>query len=95
MAAVQRQGDANSAGGVAQGGASSVLVNGRPIMVPGMSVTPHPPCGQKKAPPIHCNATTSGGSGTVKAEGKPVIMTGDVDTCGHARSGGSSDVTIG
>lgn len=95
MAAVQRQGDANSAGGVAQGGVSSVLVNGRPIMVTGMSVTPHPCCGQKRCPPIHCSATTSGGSSTVKAGGKPVIVTGDVDTCGHARSGGSDNVKVG
>ena len=95
MAAVQRQGDANSAGGVAQGGEASVFVNGRPIMVTGMSVTPHPCCGQKRCPPIHCSATTSGGSGTVKAGGKPVIVTGDVDTCGHARAGGSGDVKVG
>lgn len=95
MPAVQRQGDANTAGGVAQGGASSVLVNGRPIMVTGQSVSPHPCCGQKRCPPIHCSATTQGGSSTVLAEGKPVVFTGDVDTCGHARAGGSADVLVG
>lgn len=95
MASVQRQGDVNTAGGVAQGGASSVLVNGRPIMIPGMSVTPHPCCGQKRCPPIHCHATTAGGTSSVMAEGKPVILTGDIDTCGHARAGGSSDITVG
>lgn len=94
MPAVQRQGDVNTAGGVAQGGASSVLVNGRPIMVTGMSVTPHPCCGQKRCPPIHCRATTSGGSSTVFAEGKPVIFTGNADTCGHTRAGGSADVLV-
>jgi len=95
MASVQRQGDVNSAGGVAQGGAPSVLVNGRPIMVTGMSVTPHPCCGQKRCPPIHCNATTRGSSNSVMAEGKIIVLTGDIDTCGHARVGGSSDVSIG
>jgi uncharacterized Zn-binding protein involved in type VI secretion len=94
MPSVQRQGDANSAGGIAQGGVSSVRVNGRPIMVEGMSVTPHPCCGQKKCPPIHCNASTKGSS-AVKAGGLSVIVTGDVDTCGHSRSGGSGDVKIG
>lgn len=95
MPAVQRQGDANTAGGIAQGGAPSVLVNGRPIMVTGMSVTPHPCCGRKGCPPIHCHATTKGGSSSVMAEGKPVIFTGDIDTCGHARAGGSTDVMVG
>lgn len=95
MPAVQRRGDANTAGGVAQGGASSVLVNGRPIMVPGQSVTPHPCCGRKGCPRIHCHATTAGGSGTVFAEGKPVIFTGNADTCGHPRAGGSGDVIVG
>lgn len=95
MAAVQRQGDANSAGGIAQGGESSVLVNGRPIMVEGMSVTPHPCCGRKGCPPIHCSAVTTGGNGTVLAGGKPVILTGAVDSCGHVRIGGSADVMVG
>ena len=95
MPGVQRQGDANSAGGVITGGVSSVRVNGRPIAVEGLSVTPHPCCGQKRCPPIHCNATTKGSSSSVKAGGISVIVAGDVDTCGHSRSGGSSDVKIG
>jgi len=95
MAAVQRQGDANDAGGVASGGISSVRVNGRPIMVTGQSVSPHPCCGRKGCPPIHCSATTAGGSSSVFAEGKPVIFTGDADTCGHVRIGGSADVMVG
>jgi uncharacterized Zn-binding protein involved in type VI secretion len=95
MAAVQRQGDANTAGGVAQGGVGSVLVNGRAIMVEGMSVTPHPCCGRKGCPPSHCSAVTTGGNGTVLAGGKPVIFTGAADSCGHARAGGSADVLVG
>jgi uncharacterized Zn-binding protein involved in type VI secretion len=95
MAAVQRQGDVNAAGGVANGGVASVRVNGRSIIVTGCSVTPHPCCGQKGCPPIHCSATTSGGSASVRAGGIPVIRTGDSDTCGHARVGGSPNVRVG
>lgn len=92
MPAVQRQGDANSAGGVATSGVPTVRVNGRPVVVPGISVTPHPCCGAPGCGP-HCSAVTIGGSGTVRAGGKPVIRTGtDSDTCGHPRAGGSPDV---
>lgn len=95
MPGVQRQGDANDAGGVASGGVSSVRVNGRPIMVTGQSVSPHPCCGQKRCPPIHCSATTAGGSSSVKAGGIAIVVTGNADTCGHSRAGGSTDVRIG
>jgi uncharacterized Zn-binding protein involved in type VI secretion len=92
MPAVQRQGDANSAGGVAVSGVSSVRINGRPVLVPNISVTPHPCCG-KKGCSKHCSAKTTGGSGTVRAGGKPIIRTTvDVDTCGHPRAGGSPNV---
>jgi uncharacterized Zn-binding protein involved in type VI secretion len=94
MPAVQRQGDANSAGGVAQSGVSSVRVNGRPVVVPNISVTPHPCCGRKGCAK-HCSAKTKGGSATVRAGGKPIIRTSsDVDTCGHARAGGSPNVRV-
>jgi len=103
MPAVQRQGDANSAGGVAQSGVSSVRVNGRAVVVPGISVTPHPCCGRRSSSSSvrrecarHCSAVTNGGSATVRAGGKSIIRTGvDTDTCGHSRSGGSPDVRIG
>ena len=95
MPAVQRQGDANSAGGVIVSGVVSVRVNGRPIAVNGLNVTPHPCCGQKGCPPVHCNAQTKGGNGTVRAAGIPVIVTGNTDTCGHPRQGGSGDVRVG
>jgi uncharacterized Zn-binding protein involved in type VI secretion len=91
---MQRQGDANTAGGIAQGGEASVRINGRPAMVAGSAVTPHPCCGQRGCPPIHCHAQTAGGSSTVRAGGKSLIYTGCVDTCGHARAGGSSDVRV-
>ena len=96
MPAVQRDGDANAGGGVAQGGNSSVRVNGRPIMTPGQSVTPHPPY-PRKGRNQHNNGSqaTAGGNSTVKVGGVPVVVTGSVDTCGHARVGGSSDVRAG
>jgi uncharacterized Zn-binding protein involved in type VI secretion len=94
MPAVQRQGDANSAGGVASSGVASVRVNGRPVVVPGISVTPHAFCGRQGGAK-HCSATTNGGSATVRASGKPIIRTSsDVDTCGHVRSGGSPNVRV-
>ena len=94
MPAVQRVGDADSAGGVASGGIDSVRVNGRPVIVDGNSVSAHPPCGQRRAPPIHCSAVTAGGSGSVRAGGIPVVYTGAGDTCGHARAGGSDNVRV-
>lgn len=96
MPAVQRDGDANAGGGVAQGGESSVRVNGRSVMTPGQSVTPHPPY-PRKGRNEHNNGgqATGGGSGSVRAGGKPIVVAGDVDTCGHARSGGSPDVRAG
>lgn len=95
MPAVQRVGDTNDAGGVATGGVGSVRINNRPVIVNGNSVTAHPPCGQRRAPPIHCSAATAGGSGTVRAGGVPVVYTGAADTCGHARAGGSTNVAVG
>lgn len=94
MPAVQRVGDANTAGGVAQGGVGSVRINGRAVIVDGNSVTPHPCCGQRGCPSIHCSATTAGGISSVKAGGIPINVTGNADTCGHPRAGGSGDVRI-
>lgn len=96
MASIQRQGDTNSAGGVALDGMPTVKINGRPVVVPGISVSRHPCCGLKGCPPIHCSAVTNKTlQSTVKAGGKPIIVTGDMDTCGHPRTGGSGDVRIG
>lgn len=93
MPAVQRKGDPNGAGGIITSGDNSVLVNGRPIATPNLSVTPHPPCGPRA--PQHCVARTTGGSRSVRVNGKPVLMTGDKDTCSHSRSGGSPNVRVG
>ena len=86
---VQRQGDANEAGGVIKLGVPSVRINGRPAAIIDLLVTPHPPCPIGKS---HCNAKTSLGARTVKVNGIPLLLTGNKDTCGHARVGGSPDV---
>lgn len=92
MPGVQRLGDPNSAGGAITSGVASVRVNGRPIAVSGARVTAHPCCGAKGCPPVHCSAVTVGTAATVRAGGRPVVITGNVDTCGHARAGGSLNV---
>jgi len=94
MPAVQRVGDQNSAGGVILNGDSSVLVNGRAVAVQGASVSAHPCCGRRGCPPTHCNAKTQASGGAVLVNGIPLILGGDVDTCGHARTGGSNNVTV-
>jgi|688.fasta_scaffold2449444_2 uncharacterized Zn-binding protein involved in type VI secretion len=96
MPAVQRNGDSNAGGGVAQGGVTSVRINGLPVMIPGQSVTPHPPY-PKDGRNEHNNGSqaTAGGNGSVRAGGQPIVVTGNTDTCGHPRAGGSPDVRIG
>jgi uncharacterized Zn-binding protein involved in type VI secretion len=94
MPAVQRVGDQNSAGGVIVNGDASVLINGRAVAVQGVSVSAHPCCGQRGCPPTHCNAKTQASGSTVLVNGIPLILNGDVDTCGHARTGGSNNVTV-
>jgi uncharacterized Zn-binding protein involved in type VI secretion len=92
--AVQRVGDQNSAGGVILTGDDTVLINGRAVAVRGASVSPHAPCG-RPGQNIHCNAKTQANTSTVLVNGIPLIFTDDIDTCGHARAGGSPDVTVG
>jgi uncharacterized Zn-binding protein involved in type VI secretion len=90
MPAVQRQGDANGGGGIITSGEGSVLINGRPAATPGLVVTPHPPCSPKAF--MHCIAMTTAGAKTVRVNGKPILLTGNKDSCGHARAGGSPNV---
>jgi uncharacterized Zn-binding protein involved in type VI secretion len=93
MPAVQRVGDLNAGGGVALGpGHDNVLVNGRPALKPNTPFTPHSGCNPKK--PIHCFGVvgTTGGSPSVRANGIPLVVTGDKDSCFHGRSGGSPNV---
>jgi uncharacterized Zn-binding protein involved in type VI secretion len=92
---VCRVGDKNSAGGIILNGDPTVLINNRPVAVLGAKVTPHPCCGAKGCPPVHCSATTTSKNFNVLVNGKPIVTAGDLDTCTHARSIGSSDVFIG
>ena len=87
MPGVIRQGDKNVVGGIAMTGVSSVLVNGRPIVVNGTRVSQH----IKK----HNTAVTRGGVSSVLAGGLPVNVIGNSDNCGHPRTQGSSDVIAG
>ena len=90
----QRQGDPNMGGGLITKGDNSVLINGRPAATPNTSVTPHPPCGPKN--PIHCVASTRGGSRSVLVNKKPLLTSGDKDSCSHGRSvSGSRNVRVG
>jgi uncharacterized Zn-binding protein involved in type VI secretion len=93
--AVQRVGDQNTGGGVIINGDDSVLINGRAVAIQGSSVSPHPCCGRKGCPPVHCSAKTQTNNGTVLVNGIPLIFTDDIDTCGHARANGSADVSVG
>lgn len=96
MPPVVRIGDPNIAGGLAVfPGAMSVTVNGRPVCTTGTLVTPHPCCGAKGCPPVHCKAVTTLGSLSVTAEGKPIVYVGSPDSCFHTRAFGSLNVIVG
>ena len=88
MPAVQRKGDADTGGGVITSGVSSVRTNGIPTATINMPVSPH------SRKPTHV-PQTAGGVGSVQVAGQPISVTGNADTCGHTRSGGSSDVRAG
>lgn len=88
-----RLGDINQAGGaVVSSVASTVLTNGLPTSLIGGSVSAHPPCSPES--PAHCSAVVTQASGTVFAEGQPVVYVGAVDSCGHSRATGSPNVLV-
>jgi len=91
MAAAQRNGDANTAGGVINSiPQSTVFVNSKLVSVNGSKGTGH-------GIGIHAaNAwDTANGSSTVSAGGIAINRTGDADTCTHPRAGGSGNVFVG
>ena len=91
MAAAQRKTDANTGGGtISSVPQSTVYANSKLLSVNGSSVTTH-----GTDPAVHSGATTANGSSTVFAGGTAVNRTGDVDSCTHVRTGGSSNVIIG
>ena len=91
MPKAQRNGDANTGGGVINSiPQSTVFVNSKLVSVNGSKGTGH-------GIGIHAaNAwDTANGSSTVFAGGIAINRTGDADTCTHARAGGSDDVFVG
>ena len=87
----QRNGDANTGGGVINSiPQSTVFVNSKLVSVNGSKGTGH-------GIGIHAaNAwDTANGSSTVFAGGIAINRTGDADTCAHTRAGGSDDVFVG
>jgi uncharacterized Zn-binding protein involved in type VI secretion len=88
MPAVQRVGDVDSGGGVITSGVDSVRINGIPVSVNGSGVSPH--ARRNSHRPV-----TAGGVDSVMAGGSPINVAGNADTCGHARTGGSSNVSAG
>jgi uncharacterized Zn-binding protein involved in type VI secretion len=90
MPAVQRVGDSNSAGGIITSGYNPVRINNRVVSVDGSPVSPHTPY---RSP--HTSPVTTSGVGSVRAGGIPINITGNPDSCGHPRVGGSENVNIG
>ena len=88
MPAVQRLGDRDTGGGIITSAVNSVRVNNLPVSVNGSTVSPH------NSRPTHVPVTANG-IASVKAGGRPINVTGNPDTCGHARTGGSENVRIG
>jgi uncharacterized Zn-binding protein involved in type VI secretion len=87
MPGIQRVGDRNVAGGAILQGDSSVRVNGRPIAVENMPVSPH-----TNFKGLHSNARTVATQNNIRVNGKRVITSRDRDSCGHQRGLGSPDV---
>ena len=93
MAAAQRMTDANTGGGtISSVPQSTVFANSKLVSVDGSAVADHLPVDGANT---HTSVTTANGSSTVKAGGLGINRTGDADSCGHTRAGGSSDVNIG
>lgn len=95
MPSLQRFGDINDAGGAVTGiFQTNSFCNGLLIVIQGSIGTSHPPCPD---PSIHCagNWQTTSSISNVFVNNIPVTVTGDFDTCGHVRIGGSSNVIVG
>lgn len=91
-APIQRLSDSNSGGGsiTSTDGNGTVFANNLLVSVNGSKGTGHGKGSHKPGA-----WATAGGSGTVFAHGVPVNYTGNGDTCGHPRVGGSGNVFVG
>jgi len=90
---IVRQGDTNSAGGRALIPRDQVKSSNKPLAAFSSKISPHPCCGRPGCT-IHCAASITGGSSTVKAQGKPVHKVSDGNTCGHTMSRGDNKVLV-
>jgi uncharacterized Zn-binding protein involved in type VI secretion len=87
---VQRVTDPNDGGGIVTSSLQDFVTDqGLPIAVDGSPVSGHPPF----VPP-HSGPVTDNGAAFVTINGIAVNRTGDADTCGHARAGGSPIIEI-
>lgn len=93
---VIREGDANVAGGrIITPQQGSVYANSKLVACDGSQGSADAACDNNN---IHCSFNWTArvaGSRTVFAESIPVLVEGDVDTCGHPRATGSPDVYAG
>jgi len=92
---VVRLADILGPGGLVGGPASpDVYVNGRPAALIGAVYTPHPCCGVKKCPPLHCFGTILDAPSGVLVNGVPVLTKTGVGLCGHKVTTASDDVIV-
>ena len=88
MPQIQRVGDVNTAGApIISTLQTTVFVNNKLVSVNGSYVQGH-------GVASHSSPITSGGSPNVYISNIPVNRTGDADSCGHLRVGGSPDVFV-
>lgn len=85
---IVRVGDVNSGGGKVISGANSVRINGLPVALDGSPVTAH-----TDYKGLHNNAQCRASQSVIRAEGKRIVLVGDVDSCGHVRQQGSPTVS--
>jgi len=88
MPQAQRVGDSNDGGGaIVMSPQSFVFIEGQLAAVLGSAVSSHVSC---PIPPTHCAAIVTSGSPFVFINGIPLVRSGDSDSCGHTRIGGSA-----
>lgn len=89
MPKVARVGDADTGGGtIGTPPQTTVFANSLLIGVNGSPVSSH-------GVSPHSSPTTANGSASVFAKSIPINVEGNADSCGHTRSGGSSNVFVG
>lgn len=92
MAQLSRKGDTNQAGGAITRGAGTVFANGKPVGLHTSGISNHAPFGKRTEQ--HRAAVTTSASGSVFAEGSPVLKVGSGNSCGHSIVQGSPDVFV-